>query len=617
MALIQIDEPISKNSENANNLIIGIDLGTTNSLVGAVIDEQVKLFCDDKNNDIHPSIVEFDNFGNLLGVANQINFQNKNSHFISSIKRLMGKSFSDIANLNYLEKKYLPNHAQNCNNPENSSGNIQNNIAENIPKNIAENIILKIGEKNISSIEICAEILKYLKKIAEDNLLQPVSKVVITVPAYFDEGAKNATKQSAFLAGLEVIRLVNEPTASALAYGLDNNSQGLYLVYDLGGGTFDVSILKITNGVFKVLGVAGNNNLGGDDFDLLLKEYGFKNPRQAKENLSFNDDYSEGNIKISRCQFVNLIDDKITKTVRICENLVDDLDLDINQLNGIILVGGSSRIPLIKEKLIEKFGEKILTNIDPDRVVAIGACHQAHNLSGAKKNLLLDVNPLSLGIEMMGGIVDKIIYRNSTIPITKTKEFTTYADNQTAMKLHIVQGENEFAKDCRSLAEFEIKNIPPMIAGLARVAVTFSLDADGLLTVSGEEKFTKSRAKIVVKPSFSLSDEQIKNMLINSLKNSQSDIKSRLLAQEIVDANHDLQIIKKDLKNKDLKISPNLRRQINSKISKLENLISENNNIKELQKAKEELISAVEPMILEKVNRRLSNQVIGKKIDNF
>jgi molecular chaperone HscA len=617
MALIQIDEPISKNSENANNLIIGIDLGTTNSLVGAVIDEQVKLFCDDKNNDIHPSIVEFDNFGNLLGVANQINFQNKNSHFISSIKRLMGKSFSDIANLNYLEKKYLPNHAQNSNNPENSSGNIQNNIAENIPKNIAENIILKIGEKNISSIEICAEILKYLKKIAEDNLLQPVSKVVITVPAYFDEGAKNATKQSAFLAGLEVIRLVNEPTASALAYGLDNNSQGLYLVYDLGGGTFDVSILKITNGVFKVLGVAGNNNLGGDDFDLLLKEYGFKNPRQAKENLSFNDDYSEGNIKISRCQFVNLIDDKITKTVRICENLVDDLDLDINQLNGIILVGGSSRIPLIKEKLIEKFGEKILTNIDPDRVVAIGACHQAHNLSGAKKNLLLDVNPLSLGIEMMGGIVDKIIYRNSTIPITKTKEFTTYADNQTAMKLHIVQGENEFAKDCRSLAEFEIKNIPPMIAGLARVAVTFSLDADGLLTVSGEEKFTKSRAKIVVKPSFSLSDEQIKNMLINSLKNSQSDIKSRLLAQEIVDANHDLQIIKKDLKNKDLKISPNLRRQINSKISKLENLISENNNIKELQKAKEELISAVEPMILEKVNRRLSNQVIGKKIDNF
>ena len=597
MALIQIAEPIDNSQKNSNNIIIGIDLGTTNSLVGAVIDDQVKLFSDSQNNNIHPSIVEYDDLGNVLGIANQINFQNHNSHLINSIKRLMGKSFSDIKDRHFIEKKYLPSQAQNCDNQE--------------------SISLKIGEKNISIVEISAEILKYLKKIAEENLQQKIDKAVITVPAYFDEGAKNATKQSALLAGLEVVRLISEPTASALSYGLDNNSQGLYLVYDLGGGTFDVSILKITNGVFKVLGVAGDNELGGDDFDLILKNYGFKNPRQAKESLSFNQYYQEHDLKISQIEFFNLINEEITKTVNICLNLLEDLDLEINQLNGIILVGGSTRIPLIKEMLVNKFGDKILTNIDPDRVVAIGACWQAYNLSGARKNLLLDVNPLSLGIEMMGGIVDKIIYRNSTIPIIKTKEFTTYADNQTAMKLHIVQGEGEFAKDCRSLGEFEIKNIPPMIAGIARVIITFELDADGLLKVSAEEKFTKSKVKITVKPSFSLSDEQIKKMLINSLENSQTDINNRLLAQLIVDANHDLNIIKKDLKNNNLEISKILRNQINEKISILEDLIANSKDRNLIETTKEELISLVEPMILQKVNQSLGKQVIGKKIENF
>ena len=597
MALIQIAEPIDNSQKNYNNIIIGIDLGTTNSLVGAVIDDQVKLFSDSQNNNIHPSIVEYDDLGNVLGIANQINFQNHNSHLINSIKRLMGKSFSDIKDRHFIEKKYLPSQAQNCDNQE--------------------SISLKIGEKNISIVEISAEILKYLKKIAEENLQQKIDKAVITVPAYFDEGAKNATKQSALLAGLEVVRLISEPTASALSYGLDNNSQGLYLVYDLGGGTFDVSILKITNGVFKVLGVAGDNELGGDDFDLILKNYGFKNPRLAKESLSFNQYYQEHDLKISQIEFFNLINEKITKTVNICLNLLEDLDLEINQLNGIILVGGSTRIPLIKEMLVNQFGDKILTNIDPDRVVAIGACWQAYNLSGARKNLLLDVNPLSLGIEMMGGIVDKIIYRNSTIPIIKTKEFTTYADNQTAMKLHIVQGEGEFAKDCRSLGEFEIKNIPPMIAGIARVIITFELDADGLLKVSAEEKFTKSKVKITIKPSFSLSDEQIKKMLINSLENSQTDINNRLLAQLIVDANHDLNIIKKDLKNNNLEISKILRNQIAEKISILEDLIANSKDRNLIETTKEELISLVEPMILQKVNQSLGKQVIGKKIENF
>lgn len=594
MSTLQIQEPIAiSNTKNDNEIIIGIDLGTTNSLVGAVIDNNVKLFCDENNRDLFPSIVNFNNRGEVLNVA-----QNSGDCFlsISSIKRLMGKSFEDVKKQNILAKKYLPQIAKNCSSQESVS--------------------IQIADKTYTAIEISAEILKYLKKIAEKNLQQNVKKAVISVPAYFDEGAKNATKHSAKLAGLEVVRLVNEPTASALAYGLDNKSEGIFAVYDLGGGTFDVSILKITNGVFRVLGVSGDNHLGGDDIDDILQEYGFKNPRLAKESLSNKSQYQEDNLKITIQQFEKLIFDKITKTVRICEDLLEDLDIDISQLNGVILVGGSSRIPLIKKLLAKSFNNKILTNIDPDRVVAIGACYQAFNLSGGK-NLLLDVNPLSLGIEMMGGIVDKIIYRNSTIPVKKTKEFTTYADNQTGMKIHIVQGEGEFAKDCRSLGEFEIKNIPPMIAGLAQVSITFNLDADGLLTVSAIEKLTNSSAKIIVKPSFSLNEDQVKEMLLKSLKNSKEDIKLRLLTQAILDANSDLSIIKKDLKNKKIKIDPKLKKILQQKILQLENLIKQKNDKDLITECKDQLIEIASPLILQKVNQTINNQVVGKNIDNF
>jgi len=594
MSILQIQEPVDiSNNSDPSETIIGIDLGTTNSIVGAVLNNKVKLFSDEFNRDIFPSIVNFDDQGQIISVAKN----DKCFLSISSVKRLIGKNFDDIKQQKILAKKYLPQIAKNCQNQDSVS--------------------LQIAEKNYTAIEISAEILKFLKKIAENNLQKPVKKAVISVPAYFDEQAKNATKQSAQLAGLEVVRLINEPTASALAYGLDNNSQGTFVVYDLGGGTFDVSVLKIVNGVFRVLGVSGDNHLGGDDFDHLLEEYGFKNPRLAKETLSLKPQYLEEHLKISKEDFEKLIYDKILRTVKICENLLEDLDIDINHLNGIILVGGSSRIPLIKKLLKKSFGDKILTNIDPDRVVAIGACHQAYNLSGNSKNLLLDVNPLSLGIEMMGGIVDKIIYRNSTIPISKTKEFTTYADNQTGMKIHIVQGEGEFVKDCRSLGEFEIKNIPAMIAGLAQVAITFNLDADGLLTVSAIEKITKSTAKIVIKPSFSLSEEQIKEMLLKSLKNSKEDIQLRILTQTIVDANQDLAIIKKDLKNNKLKINSKLKKLLQEKIADLEFLINEKKDKDLIAQCKDQLIEIAQPLILQKVNQTISNQVVGKKIDNF
>ncbi|GDX35691.1 chaperone protein HscA [Alphaproteobacteria bacterium] len=594
MSIIQIQEPGAlSNDLDSNEIIIGIDLGTTNSIVGAIINNKVKLFCDENNRDIFPSIVNFNDKGQVISVA-----KNQECFFsVSSIKRLMGKNFDDIKQQNILAKKYLPKIAKNCQNQDSVS--------------------LQIADKTFLAVEISAEILKFLKKIAEKNLQQSVKKVVISVPAYFDEQAKNATKQSAQIAGLEVVRLINEPTASALAYGLDNNSQGIFAVYDLGGGTFDVSVLKIVNGVFRVLGVSGDNHLGGDDFDHLLEEYGFKNPRLAKESLSLNPEYSEGSLKITQKQFEKLILENITKTVKICENLLEDLEIHTDQLNGIILVGGSTRIPLIKKLLIKSFGNKILTNIDPDRVVAIGACHQAHNLSQTGKNLLLDVNPLSLGVEMMGGIVDKIIYRNSTIPISKTKEFTTYADNQTGMKIHIVQGEGEFAKDCRSLGEFEIKNIPAMIAGLAQVAINFSLDADGLLTVSATEKLTNSSAKITIKPSFSLSEEQVKEMLLKSLKNSKDDIQLRLLTQAIIDANQDLTIIKKDLKNNKLKITTKLKKLLNQKICELEELIAEKKDKDLINNCKDQLIKIAQPLVLQKVNKTIGNQIVGKKIDNF
>lgn len=586
MPLIQIQEPIEeKNQQLFLETIIGIDLGTTNSLVGVVDNDQVKLFFDNQKKNIIASIVNFDNQGNVVSIGEDQN--EKIAYRISSIKRLMGRNYEDI-----IDDKTIEHLAKNLNNQD--------------------IIYLQIGQRKISAIEIASEILKYLKKIAENNLEKPVNKAVITVPAYFDESAKNATKKAANLAGLEVVRLVNEPTAAAFAYGLENNNQGLYCVYDLGGGTFDVSILKIQQGVFKVLGVAGNNALGGDDFDKILQNKGFQNARAIKEILSLKKETAE----ISRSEFEDLINDKVKETINLTINLIDDLEINKSDIDGIILVGGSTRIPLIKKRLSKIFtSKKILTNLDPDRVVAIGACWQAYNLSGAKKKLLLDVNPLSLGIEMMGGVVEKIIFRNSTIPISKSKEFTTYADNQTAMKIHVTQGEREFAKDCRSLAQFEIKNIPPLKAGLARVKVTFTLDADGLLTVSAEERVTEQKQEITVLPNHNINEIQIKNILLESLENAQNDMENRLLTQAIIDAKKDLDILESDLKNTQFNIEINQRKNIVQKIEILKKHIAEKSSRDHIIQAQQDLAKVAENLILQKVNNILTKKITGKSID--
>ena len=610
MALLQIQEPQKEiNNSTEKRVVVGIDLGTTNSLIGIVEDGKVHLFADEDGAELHHSIVGFDAVGNVVAVGNNVNVV-QNEIKISSIKRLMGKGLLDIAN------------------------NSEFQFDES-----ADSVKLVIGEKKYSPEEISAEILKYLKKLAERNLaktslslenkgLSPlkITQAVITVPAYFD------TKLAAQLAGLEVLRLVNEPTAAALAYGLDNSSEGIYGVYDLGGGTFDISILKMQKGVFKVLGVSGDNALGGDDFDgLLAREIqkkaaidfleAKKMAREIKEKLSTQNtvesDFSSlnGNFKfsISRQEFEEIIAEKINKTILLTTKLVEDLNLETLDIKGVIMVGGSSRIPLIHQKLAEIFGaKKILTNLDPDRVVAIGAAWQAFNLSGSHDNLLLDVVPLSLGIEMMGGIIDKVILRNTTIPASVTKEFTTYADNQNGMKLHIVQGEREFAKDCRSLANFEIKNIPAMKAGMARIAVTFKVDADGLLTVSAEEKITGQRQEIAVKPSYGINESEVKTMLLDSMKNAAADIKNRLLAETVSEAKQSALILHDDLKTFGEFISTEEKIAITEKLSTLENLLENPQDRDLITSTEKELEKLSENLVLQKVNQSLK-MFIGKK----
>jgi molecular chaperone HscA len=617
MALLQISEPGQSPAPHQRKVAVGIDLGTTHSLVAAVRHSVPEVLTDEENRALIPSAVYFGASDTVVVGHDALAHQSSEPlDTLVSVKRLMGKSYEDAVNSG------MPYQFES----------------------MGSSVAITTTHATVTPVKVAAQILSRLRSIAQDSLGDDLVGAVITVPAYFDDAQRQATRDAARLAGLNVLRLLNEPTAAAIAYGLENSSEGIYAVYDLGGGTFDLSLLRLSQGVFEVIATGGDTALGGDDFDeaiaqALMKQCNISNlepsqwrhllvaARQMREALTTATRVQASTaiagleiLELDRETFECIAQPLVKKSLVCAQRALDDADIEVTDVQGVVMVGGATRMPIVQKTVGDFFGREPLVNLNPDEVVALGAALQANLLAGNRSPgadwLLLDVTPLSLGLETMGGLVETIIPRNSTIPVARAQEFTTYRDGQTALALHVVQGERDLVSECRSLAQFELQGFPPMVAGAARIRVTFQVDADGLLSVTAREQSSGIQAEICVKPSHGLSDEQIAQMLQDSVARADEDALERMVREERVNAQQLLESTRAALQQDADLLTPLERVSLDQAMQSL-SAVLDSHDADRIRSAVKEAAQATDEFAARRMDRSIRKALAGKTLDQL